>query len=346
MDTTNWGKIPRIPALVNAFSNNVASRAKQDVGLDGLTDDEERNWFRNYLDVLQAAGVSAECINKAQMDPANDNFANFLDNSYPNGTGIFQRYSKWNGTQGNSPPPQEGNNNVNASTNIPDSEDINNDNTMSENESYYEYVIELQKDPNGNNMIGNLNPNNPLITDVVNTPNGSWYRFRIPVTEYDRAVGRINDFRSIRFMRVFMTQFTERTCLRFATLDLVRNQWRRITRDLACGVDGQAEMYLDAVNIEEHSQRLPFRYDIPLGIQREQITSSTFQDVFQNEQSLSLKFDHLEDGCVRQVFKTLDLDLRVFQNIEMFVHAEERDMNDPTLQDSRRSSKIIYPLRI
>jgi cell surface protein SprA len=342
VDTTNWGKIPRIPATVNAFSNNVESRAKQDVGLDGLTDDEERNWFSGYLNALQAAGVSADCINKAQMDPANDNFAYFLDEDvYPNGTGVFERYSKFNGTQGNSPPPEEGDNNVNASTNLPDQEDINNDNTMSENESYYEYVIELQKDPNGNNMIGNLNPNNPLITDIVNTATGSWYRFRIPVAEYDRSVGGISDFRSIRFMRMFMTQFTERTCIRFATLDLVRNQWRRVTRDLACGVDGQAEMYIDAVNIEEHSDRLPFRYDIPLGVQREQITSSTYQDVYQNEQSLSLKFDHLEDGCVRQVFKSLDLDLRVFKNIEMFVHAEERDMNDPALQIPDEAVKLF-----
>ena len=345
VDTTNWGKIPRIPATVNAFSNNVDARQKQDVGLDGLNNDEERGFFKGYLDALQAAGASVDCITKAQMDPAKDDFAYFLDDAvYPDGTSIFERYSKYNGTQGNSPPPKEGDKNVNASTNIPDSEDINNDNTMSENESYYEYVIQLEKDPNGNNQIGNLNPNNPQITDIVNTANGTWYRFRIPLDEYARAVNGISDFRSIRFMRMFLTQFTQQTTLRFATLDLVRNQWRRVTRDLLCGQDGQAELFLDAVNIEENSDKIPFRYDIPLGIQREQITSSTYQDVYQNEQSLLLKFDHLEDGCERQVYKSLDLDLRVFKNIEMFVHAEERDANDPQLQIPDEAVKLFIRL--
>ena len=265
----------------NAFSNNPDSRAKQDVGLDGLTDEEEQDWFSSYLQAL--SGVNADCLIKAQMDPANDNFVYFLDEDvYPDGTSVYDRYKKFNGTQGNSPPPKEGDNNVNAATNIPDSEDINNDNTMSENESYYEYVIDLRKDPNGNDEDGNLNPNNPLITDIVNTPDGAWYRFRISLDEYNRAVGGISDFRSIRFMRLFLTQFTERTTIRFATLDLVRNQWRQVTRDLSsCGDAGsQAEFFIDAVNIEEHSNRTPFRYEIPLGIQREQITSSTYQDVY------------------------------------------------------------------
>ena len=344
-DTTNWGKIPRIPATVNAFSNNPDSRAKQDVGLDGLTDEEEQDWFSSYLQAL--SGVNADCLIKAQMDPANDNFVYFLDEDvYPDGTSVYDRYKKFNGTQGNSPPPKEGDNNVNAATNIPDSEDINNDNTMSENESYYEYVIDLRKDPNGNDEDGNLNPNNPLITDIVNTPDGAWYRFRISLDEYNRAVGGISDFRSIRFMRLFLTQFTERTTIRFATLDLVRNQWRQVTRDLSsCGDAGsQAEFFIDAVNIEEHSNRTPFRYEIPLGIQREQITSSTYQDVYQNEQSLSLKFDQLVDGCERQVFKTLDLDLRVFKNIEMFVHAEERDRNIEPLQIPDGAVKLFIRL--
>ena len=345
VDTTNWGRIPRIPPTVNAFSNAGGARDIQDVGLDGLTDEQERSdpFFKEYLDALQAGNVSADCISKANMDPANDNFVYFLDDDvYQDGEDVLERYSRYNGTQGNSPPPKEGDNNVNASTNLPDSEDINNDNSMSENESYYEYVIQFERNP----LPGGegLNPNNPLITDIVDTENGNWYRFRIPVAEYSRAVGGINDFRSIRFMRMFLTQFTQRTTLRFATFDLVRNQWRRVTRDLVCGMDGMAELFLDAVNIEEHSDRIPFRYDIPLGIQREQITSTTYQDVYQNEQSLSLKYSHLEDGCERQVYKNIDLDLRVFKNIEMFVHAEEQFLLDQQYEIPDGAVKLFIRL--
>jgi cell surface protein SprA len=333
IDITKWGRVPRIPNPVNAFGSSPDAREKTDVGLDGLKDNDERTFFKNYLDILASTGVSFECLSKAQMDPANDNFTYFLDEqAFNSSSSLFDRYFSYNGTEGNSPPPQEGDNNVRASTNIPDSEDINNDNTMSENESYFEYVIQLDKDPNGNNDLGNLNPNNPQITDIVNTQNGTWYRFRIPLDEHDRAVGGIADFRSIRFMRMLLTQFDQRTTLRFATLDLVRNQWRRISRNPVCSNDGVvAELFIDAVNIEEHSDRQPFPYDIPLGIQRERITSSTYQDIYQNEQSLSLKFEHLQDGCERRVYKGLDLDLRVYKRLQMFIHAEEADRFDPTL---------------
>ena len=343
-DTTQWGRIPRIQPTVNAFSNNIEARAKQDVGLDGFDDDGERTVYKAYLDILQNAGVDAACIQRANQDPANDNFLYFLDPSLPDNAGIYERYQKFNGTQGNSPPPDADANRVNASTNIPDAEDINQDNTMSETESYFEYVVQFQRDPGGSNTTGNLNPNDPLITDIVNTPNGTWYRFKIPLTNYDRRVGGIQDFRSIRFIRMFMTQFNQRTTLRFATLDLVRNQWRRLPRNPGCNPEGSGNLVVDAVNIEEHSDRVPFRYDIPLGIQRERITSSTYQDVFQNEQSLSLRFEFLEDGCERRVYKNLDLDLRNFKNLQMFVHAEEQDMNDPQYQIPDGAAQLFIRL--
>lgn len=325
IDTTNWGKVPRIPATVNAFSNNPEERARQDVGLDGLNDAEEEVFFADYLQLLRNAGVDAECLIQAERDPSNDNFLYFLDETIPSGTSIFDRYQRFNHPQGNSPPPGGDALRVSASTNIPDAEDINNDNSMSETEAYFEYVVQLNRQSTGDPN-GNLNPNDPLITDRITTNNGTWYRFKIPLYEYTRRVGGIQDFRSIRFMRMFLTDFDQRTTIRFATLDLVRNQWRRLRNTAASGCgDGNSTLIVDAVNIEEHSDRLPFRYDIPIGIQRERITSSTYQDVFQNEQSLSLKYEFLNDNdsCQQRVYKNLDLDLRFFKRLQMFVHSEE-----------------------
>lgn len=323
-DETVWGKIPRIPATVNAFSNEEGARQLQDIGLDGLTDQEETQHFSSYLQDIQ--GVSSVCLSEILADPSNDNFEYFLDESvYPPGTDLFERYKKFNGPEGNSPPPDAGATRINASTNIPDSEDINNDNSLSENESYYEYTIPVVM----NDMGTGIDPDNPQITDVVETTNGQkWYRFKIPLDEYNRAVNGISDFRSIRFMRMFMTGFSDTTTLRFATLDLVRNQWRRLTSKMN-DCDPAGELIVDAVNIEEHTDRVPFRYEIPLGIERERITSSSFQSLEQNEQSLALKFELLNDGCERKVYKSLDLDLRVFKRVQMFVHAEELDMNIP-----------------
>ncbi|MEO5906892.1 MAG: cell surface protein SprA, partial [Saprospiraceae bacterium] len=204
-DETVWGRIPRIPATVNAFSNEDGARLIQDVGLDGLNDAEERIHFMSYLQNLADNNASFDCLMKAQADPSNDNFEYFLDDDvYPSGTDLFERYRKYNGPEGNSPPPGAGATRINASTNIPDSEDINNDNSLSENESYFEYVIDLRMDPSGTAETGFLNANDPKITDVINTPNGTWYRFKIPLDEYNRAVNGISDFRSIRFMRLLM----------------------------------------------------------------------------------------------------------------------------------------------
>ena len=155
---------------------------------------------------------------------------------------------------------------------------MNRDNSLSENEAYLQLAM-------------NLNPNlvnNPYVTDVVSGQNGrTWYRVRIPFTEFER-VGQINDLRSIRFMRMYLADWEEQVTLRFATFDLIRNQWRRLFRNNAFCSDIRISdiLSVDAVNVEEHRSRKPFRYDIPKGIQRERIIASTYSDVFHIEQSL------------------------------------------------------------
>lgn len=322
-DTSQWGKIPRIPPVVNAFSNIGDARERQDVGLDGLTDEEEASnqWYGSFIQSLQQAGLNAACLGLVQRDPANDNFAYFFDrDEYPDGTTIYNRYRKFNGTQGNSPNAAAvaglGNTNrVAASTNIPDSEDLNRDNSLSENEAYLQLQLNINQ---------NLE-SNPYVTDVVPGQNDrTWYRVRIPFTEFEK-VGQINDLRSIRFMRMYMADWEEQVVLRFATFDLIRNQWRRLNRqNLACGdVPISDVLSVDAVNVEEHRARQPFRYDIPKGIQRERIIASTYSDVFQNEQSLALKFNQLEVGCEATIYKNLNLDMRVFNKMQMYIHAEQ-----------------------
>lgn len=54
----------------------------------------------------------------------------------------------------------------------------------------------------------------------------TWYQFRIPLRDYEDNVGGITDFNSIRFMRMFLTNFEKPIVLRFGTFDLVRGEWR------------------------------------------------------------------------------------------------------------------------
>jgi cell surface protein SprA len=173
-------------------------------------------------------------------------------------------------------------NNLNPSaTNYPDQEDLNRDRSLNETEAYFRYKIEFPKTiKNGQEVIDEEHPAvRDLIANTVTfTKNGkeyTWYRFKVPLDlRRRRAFGGIQDFRSIRFIRMYWKGFTERTTFRFATLELGRNQWRRFTQALpntdpnptgsVCDVGySQIPFDINAVSIEDNSARLPFNYTIP-----------------------------------------------------------------------------------
>lgn len=321
-NTTVWGRVPSSQSLIYAFDVDGANRAAQDVGFDGVNDDAERS--------LANIDPGFAALN----DPAGDNYQYFL--SAPGST-IFERYKSYNGTEGNSPVGVSDNNR--GSTTIPDVEDINRDNTMNEANAYYEYKI---------NMKPNMTVGSDYVTDIVTTdlsateiPNGTptkarWIQFKIPVSEPTSVIGSISDFRSIRFMRMFMTGFSKPVTLRFGTLDLVRGEWRRYVNSFqptdANPDDDNTNFDVLAVNIEENAQRIPIHYVSPPGVVREQLAQGQ-QIINQNEQSLSLRVSGqgLEVGDSRAVFKNVDVDMRQYKNLKMFLHAEALPSTvDPT----------------
>lgn len=336
VDTTAWGVVPVAPQITRSFDNDrrgaAESRRRQDVGLDGLDDDGERQHFRNYIETIRNAPGGARVADKIELDPANDNFRYFRDESFGPNDGILQRYRDFNNPQGNS-PENTGQLFIFSSTNIPDAEDINQDNTLNETEAYFQYHVPIRYDRNNPREIDIQAT--PFITDRRVADNGRvWYRFRVPLntltSPYVQAIGGIRDFRSIRFMRMIVTDFEMPVTLRFATLELVRNQWRRYQQDLSPGIgcDGSPlEFNIDAVNIEENISRQPFNYVLPPGIQRER-NLGVF-NALQNEQSLSLVVKNLCDGKEVAVFKNTNLDLRVYKTLRMFVHAENKNESKP-----------------
>lgn len=324
VDTTNWSVIPIAQQITRAFDNDPETRELQDVGYDGLDNASERNKFADYLSAigLQNPVVAA----KLERDPANDDYRYYRDDTFGSNASILERYRDYNNPQGNSRANQGGNR-VQSATNIPDAEDLNRDNTLNETESYFQYRIPLRADP--------LNPREldqrvtPFITDRRESEDGRrvWYRFRIPLEGPDKvAVGGIRDFRSIRFIRMYMRGFREQVTLRFARLELVRNTWRQYTQELdedPVPCDAPTDFNTDVVNIERNAGREPFNYVLPEGIQREQ--SLGIFNTLQNEQSLSIILRGLCDGESEAVFKNINMDWRVYERFKMFVHAEELD---------------------
>jgi cell surface protein SprA len=298
---------PQNQSLIYTFATTGAERANQDVGYDGYDDIEE-----NQLVVdLQGANNYGE-------DPARDNYAYYLN---AEGT-ISDRYKKYNGQEGNTPDVFTDTNR--GSTTQPDVEDINRDNTMNTIDSYYEYEVEM--------MPSNLNINNPQINDIkertVTLPNGdqrevTWYQYRLPISEPTNDIGGITDIRSIRFARLYLKEFTENTVLRFASLDLVRSDWRRYTLDLdndPANNSPDAEFNVGIIGELENGDR----YVIPPGVRQEELNNNN-NIVRQNEQSLVLQACDLEPTDSRGVFKNINVDMRQYKKLRMFLHAEAQE---------------------
>lgn len=312
---TAYGKVPTSQSLIYVFDTEGEERTNQDIGYDGLNDTEEASQFPNFADL---------------EDPAGDNYQYFLQAE----GNIVERYNNYNGTQGNSPVAVT--NTDRGSTSIPDVEDINRDNTMNSVDSYFEYNVDLFP---GMNI-----SNNEYITDTkdinVTLQNNEvipvrWIQFKVPISKPDQAVNGAADFRSIRFMRMFMSNFEEQMILRFGTLDLVRGDYRRF--QLALDENAQDPTVGNTlfenltVSIEENENRLPIPYVLPPGVVREQLNNNN-NIIRQNEQSLSLRVCGLEPEDGRSVYKNFNVDMRQYKNLEMYIH-NESFVNETLLSD-------------
>lgn len=332
VDTTSvWGRTPVNPIQVTqAFSNNADDRVYQDVGFDGLSDTAERVKRKDYLDNLRTNfGANSSIYQDALKDPSHDNYVWYRDGSFDaNRTGILGRYKSYNSPQGNS-PVANGSQFSPAATLYPDNEDLNRDNTLNETEEYYEYKIDLA--PNMDVSTTKYVTDKRLVSVTYadgHRDTEKWFLFRIPIRDYSNKVGEIPDFKSIRFMRMYMTGFEDTTVMRFAKLDLVRNQWRQFTYNLDTAgtytpVNNTITTFNTlAVNLEENSSRTPVNYVIPPGIERVQQLSNNGVNLLQNEQAMSMKVINLKETEGRGTFKTLNLDVRSYGKLSMFAHAE------------------------
>lgn len=315
-NSTIWGKIPTNQSLLYAFSDKDNERLNQDVGLDGINDEEE----------IQKFGTSFG------PDPANDNYMYFRSSEYDaNNATILNRYKKYNNTQGNSPT-----NNLSpegyptAATTFPDTEDIDKDQTMNTVESYYQYKVSLNK----NDLVVGQNNIVDEKKVKVKLADGSekefrWLQFRIQVSNPDEIINDITGFNSIRFMRLFLTKFKMPIVLRLGELQLVRGDWRRYTKTLDEAIVPPQDLNnvdlqnfeVGVVNIQENERRTPIPYVLPPGIEREILRgTSTLQK--QNEQSLTVKVTELPPRETRAIYKNVKVDLRMYKRLKLFLHME------------------------
>ena len=297
MEYTSWGVVPNTQVVVNAFDNNLSSRQFQDIGFDGLSDNQELSYFNNYVAKIQNHISDQNVLSNFLNDPSADNFNYYRDDDYDQEElSIRDRYKNYNSPEGNS-PTSEMSDTMNAdkyptsASTLPNVEDINLDNNLSESESYFQYKIDFK--PNKMEVGKNFVTDKVLYIDPETQKEVYWYQFRVPVTSFSKRVNDIQDFRSIRFIRMFLHGWSENVTLRFARLELIRGEWRRYLGSLLSSgefiqnEEANTFFNVSAVNLEDNGTRDPINYVLPEGIIRE-TNYQTANLAQQNEQSLVL----------------------------------------------------------
>lgn len=334
VEFTVWGRVPTVQLIVNAFDIDPNARQHQDVGFDGLPDDRERTYFQEtYLNLLaNEFGTTSQAYTDAVADPSSDNFHYFRGSDYDNADmKVVERYKYFNNAEGNSPTDSQSPESYpTTGSSLPNMEDMNNDNTLSEDERYYQYVIDLSPERMvvGENYINDIYEAVPSPLPDGTRPTTKWYQFRIPIHSPDKVVNNMQGYNSIRFMRMFMRGFEEPIICRFATFELVRADWRTYNLSLQeegdyspTQGDGEGSFYVGTVSYEENANRTPIPYMLPPGIEREEVMGTRLREI--NEQALTLKAVDLPDGDARAIYKSTSYDLRQFNNLQMFIHAED-----------------------
>ncbi len=347
LNNTNWGRVSRRTSTVYAFDNSTSSHSKQDVGLNGLSSEEEKTFptYMNYVLNLQSK-VNATTLDNWKSnpfspinDPAGDNFHYYRGSDFDRDeVSILDRYKHFRGLEGNSASTSDsGEKYSTAAKSTPDVEDINGDNTLNEYERYFQYHVSLRREDMvvGQNYIEDVKDVRVKLRNGQST-SVKWYQFKIPLHQYEKKVGNISNFKSIRFMRLFMTGWKQEQTLRLATLELVRSDWRNYTASTLVtpgyAVAGTGSLATSTVNIEENAGSVPVNYVLPPGVSRiidpGQATSTQL-----NEQAMVLSVSDLEPHDAVAIYKNSGIDIRQFDNIQMFVHGEQLLGNETDLQN-------------
>ncbi len=337
-----WGKYPdpNLPQIGYNFDFDANNRTLQDVGLDGINDADERNFYGDYLNALRAVvGAGTDAYNTALNDPSNDDFHYFQGNSLNSAdVSPLERYKRYNNMEGNSPTSETVDGYRALGSQYPDYEDLNRDFTLNNEEQYLQYKLDLRpgKMEVGQNFITDI-----VTGDIPRLPNGQtgkkvkWYQIKIPIRQPDKTIGAPN-LTYINAIRVFMRGFSTPIILRFAKMEFLRGDWRKYDNSLIQPGEfdpipeypGNTSFDLSYVSVEENSNRQPVNYVLPPGIERER-DISTSQLANLNEQSLTMKVCKLKDGDSRAAYKTTQLDVRTYKKLKMYIHAESSDVLHP-----------------
>ncbi len=315
---TPWGFVTKQSYLNDAFANDPNARPNQDVGMDGANNEVESQIFNDPF-LSKLTGPARDAV---KDDPSADDFYHFLSPHYPpeKSSTVLARYKNFSGQENNSPVANAGI--PQASSTYPDSEDLNADNTLGKvaQEQYYTYNVDLHP--------STLAVGRKYIFDkiYVEAEGVTWYLFRIPIRQFDEKVGDVEDFKSIKYIRMYLTGFRQPVVLRLANFRTVGNRWRRYTGNLAeSQLSEPLEPNLDdfsvsAVNVEENGTGNASKPAYVPPLRRDRDVTSVQQRRL-NEQAVQICVNSLPDGDARSIYKNVSMDFFNYGRIKMFFSA-------------------------
>ena len=185
----------------------------EDVGIDLLTDEQERAIFFDFIN--QAGGKYKSVL---EFDPSGDNFV-----EPPIGQGLrpLNEYEGSNGTEANQ-----------RKSYFPDAEDLNRNNNLDRLNAYFEYEIPLDTSSLGFRKY------------VTGGGQNSWYQIRIPINEFTRRIGEAT-LSTVEAVRIWVTGAQTDVHLRLTEMNLVGNQWEELVKN-------DSTFRVSVVNVEDN----------------------------------------------------------------------------------------------
>jgi cell surface protein SprA len=373
---TKWGRTPSATQNSVVDVDDLTSRT-EDLGLDGLASyggdyppfATEQVHFSNFLDALDPSETDpvyrAEMA-KAMRDPSGDDYhyfgnSQYFDNPefYPSGATFQQRFSRY--FAGYELNAFETQNKLATNTSVkrgnsrfPDSEDRNLNSTVDTDNSYFQYELPLSRA-----VLDSLaqpgRVDDYIVGEITDRDgNGTgWYQARVPVQNFTRQVGEIQDFSLIESIRLWTDGHEVPVTIRFATLELVGSQWQKSTRipleheTPADTTASETRLTISSINNEENADL----YSPPVGAVVSQTRLATGRVQNAREQSLVLRVENLYPGKQRAVFRTQNtaLDLLRYSNIRMFVHMHGRtgdgtELHNLPIDEARSKVRLFVRL--
>ena len=306
------------PDMTGQFSSETI--AEENVGLDGAVSGDgefsEQVLFADFLNRMEDSFADdPEMLQRILDDPSNDQFV-YFEEAQMEGKPLHKRFHRMHGYyEGNA--LSEGNRR--PVTNRPNTEGLLNNARLNTEDSYFQYEVNFNPADTSALSIGDN-----YVVDKVEGPNPAdrWYLIRIPLREYERRVGNIDDLERVSHIRMWMSGYEEPFTARFASMELVGNQWQ-LAPELSEIDNNGTNFQVATINIEENANRQPIPYRTPIGAIRP-VDRTQQEQTRGNEQSLQLNVENLRSGDTRFIRRnyTEALDLLNYDNLRMFVHGE------------------------